>query len=194
MAPSTVQHWAANFGGGASSGHPALAAELARRDASLTHRRAGVYSSMFIVAAIAAAFVEQDPLRGKQVSQGNDTDSFSATSGAIRGIFFGPNFLPVKGLRPFNNEIRACLRLLPKPLPKTRDFGATTEKTPNLRKSPRSHFSHILTSFISHQGLKTGLASQEYHRVSSLLWLVQYSRVDNGAYGQPFFPPADGRR
>ncbi len=44
-------------------GDPALAAEFAFRDASLTHRRTGVYSSMFFAAAIAAAPRHQgDPL------------------------------------------------------------------------------------------------------------------------------------
>jgi ADP-ribosylglycohydrolase len=48
--------------GYASAGHPALAAELAWRDASLTHRRNGIYAAMFVAAAIAAAFVASDPL------------------------------------------------------------------------------------------------------------------------------------
>jgi ADP-ribosylglycohydrolase len=41
--------------GYAALGHPALAADMAFRDASLTHRRTGVYASMFFAAAIAAA-------------------------------------------------------------------------------------------------------------------------------------------
>ena len=48
--------------GYASPGHPALAAELAWRDASFTHRRNGIYAAMFVAAAIAAAFVASDPL------------------------------------------------------------------------------------------------------------------------------------
>jgi ADP-ribosylglycohydrolase len=48
--------------GYASPGMPARAAELAWRDAHLTHRRTGIYGSMFAAAAIAAAFVESDPL------------------------------------------------------------------------------------------------------------------------------------
>jgi ADP-ribosylglycohydrolase len=44
-------------------GDPALAAEFAYRDASLTHRRTGVYASMFFAAAIAAAPLHPgDPL------------------------------------------------------------------------------------------------------------------------------------
>ncbi len=44
-------------------GDPALAAEFAFRDSSLTHRRTGVYSSMFFAAAIAAAPLHPgDPL------------------------------------------------------------------------------------------------------------------------------------
>lgn len=48
--------------GYACPGRPALAATLAHRDATLTHRRTGVYGSMFIAAAISTAFVVDDPL------------------------------------------------------------------------------------------------------------------------------------
>lgn len=48
--------------GYAAAGNPALAAELAWRDASLTHRRTGIYGSIFAAAAIASAFVSRDPL------------------------------------------------------------------------------------------------------------------------------------
>jgi len=48
--------------GYACPGRPALAAELAWRDASWTHRRTGIYGAMFIAAAIAAAFVTDDRL------------------------------------------------------------------------------------------------------------------------------------
>jgi ADP-ribosylglycohydrolase len=43
-------------------GHPALAAELAWRDASYTHRRTGIYGTMFAAAAIATAFIADEPL------------------------------------------------------------------------------------------------------------------------------------
>jgi hypothetical protein len=60
--------------GYACPGNPALAAELAYRDASFTHKRTGIYGTMFIAAAIAAAFVVKDPLEifriaGKYVPQ-----------------------------------------------------------------------------------------------------------------------------
>ena len=48
--------------GYACPGRPALAAELAYRDASWTHRRTGIYATMFTAAAIAAAPVVTDPL------------------------------------------------------------------------------------------------------------------------------------
>ena len=48
--------------GFACPGNPSLAAELAWRDSSMTHRRTGVYSSMFIAAAIATAPVADKPL------------------------------------------------------------------------------------------------------------------------------------
>jgi ADP-ribosylglycohydrolase len=48
--------------GYACAGNPALAAELAWRDGSFTHRHTGIYGEMFIAAAIATAFVVPDPL------------------------------------------------------------------------------------------------------------------------------------
>ena len=48
--------------GYACAGNPALAAELAWRDARLTHRRTGLYGTMFAAAAIATAFVARTPL------------------------------------------------------------------------------------------------------------------------------------
>lgn len=48
--------------GYACLGHPALAAQLAWRDATLTHRRTGVYGAMFVAAAIAAAPLSADPV------------------------------------------------------------------------------------------------------------------------------------
>lgn len=48
--------------GYACPGNPGLAAELAWRDASCTHRRNGIYGAMFIAAAIANAFVLKDRL------------------------------------------------------------------------------------------------------------------------------------
>jgi ADP-ribosylglycohydrolase len=55
--------------GYACPGHPALAAELAWRDAGYTHRRTGIYGTMFIAAAIAAAFVADDPLEIFRIAQ-----------------------------------------------------------------------------------------------------------------------------
>jgi len=49
--------------GYACPGRPDRAAELAWRDSSWTHRRTGIYGSMFIAAAIATAFVERDRLK-----------------------------------------------------------------------------------------------------------------------------------
>ncbi|MEH6580779.1 MAG: ADP-ribosylglycohydrolase family protein [Halioglobus sp.] len=44
-----------------------------------------------------------------QVSQGNDTDSFGATSGSMLGAFFGPDYLDERWLSPFNNKIYHAL-------------------------------------------------------------------------------------
>lgn len=56
--------------GYAAAGRPALAAELAWRDASLTHRRTGIYGAVFAAAAIAAAASERDPLRVFSIALG----------------------------------------------------------------------------------------------------------------------------
>ena len=49
--------------GYACPGNPALAATLAWRDASYSHRRTGIYGTMFVAAAIATAFVSTDPMQ-----------------------------------------------------------------------------------------------------------------------------------
>ena len=167
--------------GYACPGNPELAAKLAWKDASFTHRRTGIYGTMFAAAAMAAApvcterldvfriaqqFVPQksrfykivsdsleevtratDWLDGynrihgkykqyahcriyqeagtlinslrfaenigdgfcKQVSQGNDTDSFGATAGSILGLYFGPDALEHRWLAPLNNTIHCSL-------------------------------------------------------------------------------------
>jgi ADP-ribosylglycohydrolase len=167
--------------GYACPGRPALAAELAWRDASWSHRRTGIYATMFLAAAIACAQVMSDrfeivetalkfvPQRSRfytiasdcladvrqasdwldgyarihakyaeyghcriyqeigtlintfrfaesvgdgicmQVSQGNDTDSFGATSGSLLGAYFGPGHLEERWLRPFNDDIHTAL-------------------------------------------------------------------------------------
>ncbi len=48
--------------GYACPGNPQHAAELAWRDASWTHRRSGIYGTMFAAAAIATAMVTDDPI------------------------------------------------------------------------------------------------------------------------------------
>lgn len=48
-------------------GWPEKAAELAYKDASVNHRRNGVYGSMFMAAAISAAFAVDDPLKAVRI-------------------------------------------------------------------------------------------------------------------------------
>lgn len=169
--------------GYACPGRPELAAELAWRDATMTHTGSGVYGAMFVAAAIAAAPVSAEPLAifetalryipqrsrlaatvsdaltevaaasdwldgyeriharfgefghcrihqelgtvintlrfaedvgdgiSKQVSQGNDTDSFGATAGSILGAWFGPGRLADRWLEPFGDRIHTALAL-----------------------------------------------------------------------------------
>jgi ADP-ribosylglycohydrolase len=76
-APPPLRNWASAWNAGAElcgaqiradaygyacPGRPEAAARLAWRDASWTHRRTGVYATMFTAAAIAAAFVVREPL------------------------------------------------------------------------------------------------------------------------------------
>jgi ADP-ribosylglycohydrolase len=173
--------------GYAFPGDPEAASALAWRDASLTHRRTGVYGAMFAAAAIAAAFVVRDPLElvrtalryvpqrsrffriasdcvdevaaasgwlaayeaiheryGEyghcrvfqetgtlvntlrfaedvghgicvQVSQGNDTDSYGATVGAILGVRFGTAGLERRWLEPFHDRLHTTVATLHEP-------------------------------------------------------------------------------
>lgn len=48
-------------------GHPERAAEMAYQDAYLSHRRQGIYGTMFFAATIAAAFVVADPIKAIQI-------------------------------------------------------------------------------------------------------------------------------
>lgn len=53
--------------GYAAPGWPERAAEMAYRDAYLSHRRNGIYGEMFFAAAIAAAFVTHDPIAAMRI-------------------------------------------------------------------------------------------------------------------------------
>jgi len=54
--------------GYACPGRPGQAAQLAWQDASLTHRRTGVYATMFTAAAIAAAAAAREPLQAVETA------------------------------------------------------------------------------------------------------------------------------
>ena len=56
--------------GWAAAGLPALAAELAWRDAFLTHRRNGIYGAMYLAAAESAAFAVSDPVEALELALG----------------------------------------------------------------------------------------------------------------------------
>jgi ADP-ribosylglycohydrolase len=173
--------------GYAFPGDPESASALAWRDASLTHRRTGIYGAMFAAATIASAFVVDDPIelartalryvprRSRfhlaiadcidevarasnwidgyerihrkygdyghcrifqetgtlvntirfakdighgiclQVSQGNDTDSYGATAGAILGVRFGRSALEQRWLDPFGDRLHTTVATLHEP-------------------------------------------------------------------------------
>ncbi len=41
--------------------------------------------------------------------QGNDTDSYGATTGSILGAYFGPGHLESRWIEPFNDDIHTAL-------------------------------------------------------------------------------------
>ena len=45
----------------------------------------------------------------KQVSQGNDTDSFGATAGSLLGAYLGPGHLEERWLAPFADDLHTTL-------------------------------------------------------------------------------------
>ena len=65
----SVAAWTrADTWGYVAPGWPEKAAELAFQDASVNHRRNGVYGEMFMAAAISAAFVVNDPVEALQIA------------------------------------------------------------------------------------------------------------------------------
>ena len=54
--------------GYAAPGWPEMAAELAWRDAYISHRRGGIYGEMYFSAAIAAAFAVDDPITACEIA------------------------------------------------------------------------------------------------------------------------------
>ena len=67
-------------------GMPELAAELAYRDAFLSHRRNGIYGEMFFSAAISAAFVVDDPMEALRTGL-NEIPESSSLAKALRWAF-----------------------------------------------------------------------------------------------------------
>lgn len=73
----------ADIWGYVAPGDPGLAAELAWRDARVSHVKNGIYGAMFVAATIAAAFVCGDPLEALLVGMGEIPDE-SRLSEALR--------------------------------------------------------------------------------------------------------------
>ena len=64
----SVAAWTrADSWGYVAAGWPEKAAELAYKDASINHRRNGVYATMFMAATISAAFVAEDPVEAVKI-------------------------------------------------------------------------------------------------------------------------------
>jgi ADP-ribosylglycohydrolase len=64
-------------------GWPERAADMAWRDAAISHRRQGIYGEMFFSAAIAAAFTVEDPLEALRIGL-TEIPRKCALAGAIR--------------------------------------------------------------------------------------------------------------
>jgi ADP-ribosylglycohydrolase len=101
-------------------GWPERAAELAHRDAMLSHRRQGVYAEMFFAATIGAAMVLDDPLEAVEVGL-TEIPAESAFAQAIRwALDAAPNIrgheqartavdLHFAGMHPTHAINNACL-------------------------------------------------------------------------------------
>ena len=64
-------------------GWPEMAAELAWRDAFISHRRNGIYGEMFFAAAISAAFAVDDPIEAMEIGL-TEIPAECATAKAVR--------------------------------------------------------------------------------------------------------------
>lgn len=83
--------------GYACAGDPRKAAELAYRDAYLTHRRNGIYGEMLFAAAIAAAFTTDEPLEAIRIG----LNEIPTTSALYRDVTWALETAP--SLRDFRH-------------------------------------------------------------------------------------------
>jgi ADP-ribosylglycohydrolase len=108
--------------GYAAPGWPERAAELAYRDAYVSHRRQGIYGEMFFAAAIAAAFAVDDPVEALRIGL-TEIPAACALSKAVRwALAAAPGIRGYKearnaiekrfpGMNPVHTVNNACLTI-----------------------------------------------------------------------------------
>ena len=123
----------------AAAGDPRLAAALAYRDAYLSHRRNGIYGEMFFAAAIAAAFVTDDPLEAvraglreipRDCALHRDVEWALETGGKITDFRQARRLIDERfaGMHPVHTNNNACLTIFGLYLGRG-DFTATIGNT-----------------------------------------------------------------
>ena len=93
--------------GYAAPGWPEKAAELAWRDAFLSHRREGIYGAMFFSAAIAAAFAVDDPVEALRIG----LTEIPSACGVAKAVKWALQVAP--DIRDFKDAAEAVARRFP---------------------------------------------------------------------------------
>lgn len=103
-------------------GWPEKAAELAYRDAYLSHRRNGIYGEMFFAAAIAAAFAVDDPIEAIRIGLTEIPRDCTLARDVRWALKIGPKIRDYKqardavdkrfdGMHPVHTNNNACLTI-----------------------------------------------------------------------------------
>jgi ADP-ribosylglycohydrolase len=104
----SVAAWTrADAWGYAAPGWPEKAAELAYKDASMNHRRNGVYGTMFFAAALAAAFAVDDPVEALRIGLSEIPENCAFAQGVRWALTAAPS------IRDFRDGAEAVRKRYP---------------------------------------------------------------------------------